>query len=306
MDPKTFTSDLLLLITAVIWGFAFVAQRVGMAYLGPFAFNGIRFALGCLVLLPFLVRDQRRNQPAGGKKGFTADRSFFIGGTIAGLFLFGGASFQQVGMVHTTAGNAGFITGLYVVIVPIIGLFTGQKSNLGIWMGALLAAIGLYLLSITGDFHIAWGDFLVLMGAFVWAAHVIVIGWLSPKTSSLRLAFIQFVICSILSLAVAFIRETITVQAVLQASLPLAYGGFLSVGIAYTLQIVAQKSAHPAHAAILLSLEAVFAAIGGWIILTESMTTRGMIGCALMLAGMLFSQLWGRWWLLPREIPKSD
>ncbi|MFZ5569312.1 MAG: DMT family transporter [Thermodesulfobacteriota bacterium] len=301
MDPKTAASDFLLLTTAVIWGFAFVAQRVGMEYIGPFAFNGIRFALGCAVLLPLLIRDLRRTPPPGRTSALPAHRSLLPGGIAAGIFLFGGASFQQVGMVYTTAGNAGFITGLYVVIVPVIGLFTGQRSSTGIWLGALLSAIGLYLLSITGEFTISRGDFLVLMGAFVWAAHVLFIGWFAPKTSPLRLAFAQFAVCSILSLAVAAVRETFSVPSILQAALPLAYGGLLSVGVAYTLQVVAQKSAHPAHAAILLSLEAVFAAIGGRLILEESMTTRAIIGCAFMLAGMLISQLWGWWWFHLRE-----
>jgi drug/metabolite transporter (DMT)-like permease len=197
-----------------------------------------------------------------------------------------------VGLVYTTAGNAGFITGLYVVIVPLIGLLFRQKSSAGSWLGAGLAAVGLYLLSVTDRFTIARGDFLELVGAFFWAGHVLVLGHFSPRVSAIRLAITQFAMCSVLSLVTALFFETITLSGVVAATVPILYGGVASVGIAYTLQVVAQKSAHPAHAAILLSLEAVFAALGGWLMLGEVISPRGMAGCGLMLAGMLLSQLW--------------
>jgi drug/metabolite transporter (DMT)-like permease len=292
MDRLTLKSDALLLLTATIWGFAFVAQRVGMDFVGPFAFNGIRFALGCLVLLPLITRSRSTALPPG-KKPPAARRTMVLGGGLAGLLLFSGASFQQVGLVYTTAGNAGFITGLYVVIVPILGLFWGQRPGAGTWIGAVLAAAGLYLLSVTGDFTIAFGDLLEIAGAFFWAGHVLVIGWLSPKVASSRLAFFQYAACSALSLAAAALFETTTLNGVLNAAIPILYGGVFSVGIAYTLQVVAQRRAHPAHAAILLSLEAVFAALGGRILLGETLSLRGIGGCALMLSGMLLSQLWG-------------
>jgi drug/metabolite transporter (DMT)-like permease len=288
-------SDILLLITAVIWGLAFVAQRVGMDYIGPFTFNGIRFALGSLVLLPFVYYHHKKEVAAGQTGWRGIDKTFLFGGSAAGLLLFLGASFQQVGLVYTTAGNAGFITGLYVVIVPMLGILVGQRTNTGTWLGACLAALGLYFLSITEDLTIAWGDLLVCIGAFVWAAHVLVIAHFSRKTSPLILALTQFCMCSLLSLLAAVITESVTMAGLTGAIPALAYGGFLSVGIAYTLQVVAQRNAHPAHAAILLSLEAVFAAIGGGILLDERMTDRGLMGCGLMLAGMLLSQLWG-WW----------
>jgi drug/metabolite transporter (DMT)-like permease len=284
-------SDALLLLTATIWGFAFVAQRVGMDYVGPFAFNGIRFALGGLVLLPLMARSRViATLPAGERP--PTKKTVVSGGCLAGLLLFSGASFQQVGLVYTTAGNAGFITGLYVVIVPIFGLFWGQRPGTGTWLGAILAAVGLYLLSVTGGFTIAFGDLLEVVGAFFWAGHVLVIGWLSPKVESSRLAFCQYAACSALSLAAAALFESTTMSGVLSAAMPILYGGVCSVGIAYTLQVVAQQHAHPAHAAILLSLEAVFAAVGGWIVLGETLSFRGMTGCALMLSGMLLSQLW--------------
>ncbi|CAB5095271.1 Permease of the drug/metabolite transporter (DMT) superfamily [Olavius algarvensis associated proteobacterium Delta 3] len=292
MQTTTLKSDALLLVTATIWGFAFVAQRVGMDHVGPFTFNGIRFALGSLVLLPMIIRNSGRrdrfespHDPVGGK-------ALIAAGALTGLALFAGASLQQVGLVYTTAGNAGFITGLYVVIVPILGLIWGQRPGGGTWVGAFLAAVGLYLLSVTDNFTIAFGDLLELIGAFFWAGHVLIIGWLSPRTDSLKLACFQYAACSALSLITAVIFETMTMDGIVNALVPILYGGVMSVGIAYTLQVVAQRHAHPAHAAILLSLEAVFAALGGWILLGERLSARGFTGCALMLAGMLLSQLW--------------
>ena len=293
MKSLTVKSDALLLATAIIWGFAFVAQRVGMDYVGPFTFNGIRFAIGSLSLLPLVVmsRDQRTAThkilpPAGSK-------TILFGGAALGLALFAGASLQQIGLVYTTAGKAGFITGLYVIMVPLLGLFWRQQPRIGTWIGAVLAAVGLYFLSVTEEFTIELGDLLVLIGAFFWAAHVLIIGWLSPRINPIKLAFSQYVACSILSLTTAVIIEDITMLSIFQAAIPILYGGLLSVGIAYTLQVVAQRDAHPAHAAILLSLESVFAAVGGWLVLGEIISARGLFGCGLMLAGMLLSQLWG-------------
>jgi len=292
MKGVTIKSDALLLTTAVIWGFAFVAQRVGMEYVGPFTFNGIRFGIGSLSLLPLVLMS--REQPAATKNILAPPglKTILLGGGALGLALFAGASLQQMGLVYTTAGKAGFITGLYVIIVPILGLFWRQQPRVGTWIGAVLATIGLYLLSVTEVFTIELGDLLVLVGAFFWAAHVLIIGWLSPRINPIKLAFSQYVACSILSLIAASGVETITFNSIVAAAIPILYGGLLSVGIAYTLQVIAQRDAHPAHAAILLSLEAVFAAIGGWLILGEIISARGLVGCGLMLSGMLLSQLW--------------
>ena len=270
-----------------------MAQRVGMDYVGPFTFNGVRFAVGSLSLVPLLFLMERKNSPASALVPKASRRTIIWGGGLAGLFLFSGASLQQVGLVYTTAGNAGFITGLYVVIVPLMGLFLRQRTHMGTWLGALLAAIGLYFLSITEALTIAWGDLLVLIGAFFWAAHVLIISWLSPRINPIKLAFSQYLACSVLSLLTAAVIEDISMQAISQAAIPILYGGLLSVGIAYPLQVIAQRDAHPAHAAILLSMEAVFAAIGGWLILDETISARGLFGCGLMLTGMLLSQLWG-------------
>ena len=293
MKAGTVKSDALLLTTAIIWGFAFVAQRIGMDFVGPFTFNGIRFAIGSLSLLPLVLIS--RGQPTATQRILppVGWKTIIFGGSALGLALFAGASLQQIGLVYTTAGKAGFITGLYVIIVPILGLVWRQQPKVGTWIGALLAAFGLYFLSVTEQFTIELGDLLVLVGAFFWAAHVLIVGWLSPRINPLKLAFSQYLACSILSLITAVIVEDISMHSIFQAAIPILYGGLLSVGIAYTLQVVAQRDAHPAHAAILLSLEAVFAAIGGWLVLGEIISARGLFGCGLMLAGMLLSQLWG-------------
>lgn len=285
---------MLLLITATIWGFAFVAQRMGMEFVGPFTFNGVRFALGSLSLLPLIYFMNRRKQREAAPENIrprTDTKIFLIGGIFAGLAIFLGASLQQVGLVYTTAGKAGFITGLYVVIVPLMGLFWKLRPSSGTWIGAVLAAMGLYLLSVTEEFTIAFGDLLELIGAFFWAGHVLILGWLSPKADAIKLASFQFAICSVLSLVTAAFVETITLDGLYRGAMPIIYGGLGSVGVAYTLQVVAQKDAPPSHAAIILSMEAVFAAIGGWIVLDETLSGRGMTGCMLMLAGMLLSQL---------------
>jgi drug/metabolite transporter (DMT)-like permease len=280
-------ANLLLLLAAVIWGFAFVAQRVGMRYVGPLTFNGLRFALGAAALAPLLMW-RRKTGPTTSDDG---DRSLVLkGGVVAGLVLFMGATLQQYGVVYTTAGKAGFITGLYVVFVPLLGLLVGQKTGRYVWAGALTAAGGLYLLSAKGMVGIDPGDGLVLLSALFWAAHVLVIGRLSRRVAPVRLAVTQFTVVSILSLIGAVLFETIDPAAVRAAAVPILYAGLLSVAVAYTLQVVAQRRAQPAHAAIILSFESVFAALGGWLVLSEGLSTRGLIGCALMLAGILLAQ----------------
>ncbi len=281
-------SDVLLLVTATIWGFAFVAQRAGMEFVGPFTFNAIRFALGALALVPFVWFGRKRPHPS---RVPTFSRPFLFGTALAGTILFLGSTFQQTGIVYTTAGKAGFITGLYVILVPILGLALGHKTDLKTWAGALLAVGGLYFLSVRGNFKIQTGDLLVLVSAFFWASHVLVIDNLSPKFDTLRLALLQFLVCSILSLVAALWVEEIMWVKIVQAAVPILYAGVLSVGIAYTLQVVAQKNAHPSHAAIIMSLESVFAAVGGWLVLGEKLSPRESLGCLLMFTGMILSQL---------------
>lgn len=298
MPANNVKSDCLLLLTAIIWGFAFVAQRIGMDYVGPFTFNAVRFALGSLSLVPLILISNRKVNRSPRVLPSPSLKFTLIGGTLAGAALFSGSSLQQVGLLYTTAGKAGFITGLYVVIVPLLGLLWKQRPSAGTWAGALLAATGLYFLSVNEEFTVSQGDLLELIGALFWSIHVLVIGWLSPRTDTLKLSALQFAACSVLSAATALVFETPQIGSILQAWAPILYGGLLSVGVAYTLQILAQRDAHPAHTAILLSLEGVFAAIGGWMILGEQLSSRALLGCALMLSGMILTELsnylWGR------------
>jgi drug/metabolite transporter (DMT)-like permease len=291
MKASTLRSDALLLLTAAIWGFGFVAQRMGMDDVGPFTYNGVRFALGCLSLTPLLPGS--RHAAVGAVLPPAGRRLFLVGGAALGIVLFIAASLQQAALLYTTAGKAGFITGLYVVLVPLCGLFWGRRPGGGMVIGALLAAAGLYFLSVTESVAMEFGDGLVLVSAFFWTAQVLLVAWLSPRVNPVRLAFYQFAVCSLLSLAAAFCFEAVSWSGIRAAALPILYGGILSVGVAYTLQVVAQRDAHPAHASILMSLEAVFAALGGWLLLDERMNLRGLLGCGLMLTGMMVSQVWG-------------
>ncbi|QJB55619.1 DMT family transporter [Pseudodesulfovibrio sp. zrk46] len=301
MNSRAFRADILLFITAAIWGFAFVAQRVGMDHVGPLTFNGVRFALGALALVPLVVRMEKGRDKS--KPGVDKDR-LMKGGVLLGLALFAGATLQQMGLAGpqlaefgleaSTAGKAGFITGLYVVFVPIFGLFLAQKTGWATWLGCALAVIGMYLLSFTAELSIAFGDLLVLVSALFWAGHVLLIGKLSPgmdAVDAIKLSTVQFAACAVLSLIGAVMTEEITLVGLIGGAPAIAYGGLMSVGVAYTLQVIAQRDSQPAHAAIILSLEAVFGAIGGCVILGEVLTVKAMIGCGLMLAGMVLSQL---------------
>lgn len=289
MEKKTVRANLLLLLTAAIWGFAFVAQRVGSKYVGPFTFNGIRFALGSISLLPLIIYFRKKDKD---KEDFKEEsiKKTILPGIIVGIVLFIAATLQQVGLIYTTAGKSSFITGLYMVIVPIIGIFLKHKINRNSWIGAFLAVVGLYLLSVNENFTINYGDLLTLISSFFWAIHILIIDYFLKKVKPLELSSVQFAVCSILSVITALIFEDITLSGIHNALIPILYGGLLSVGVAYTLQVVAQKDAKPSHAAIILSMESVFGALGGVLILKESISIRGYIGCCLILAGILISQ----------------
>ena len=284
MKLRSIRSDGILLLTAIIWGFAFTAQRAGMEHIGPFFYSGVRFLLGLLVLLPFWRRNMRNTV----QKKFSP---YVFPGLLAGVFLTLGVLFQQVGIVYTTAGKAGFITGLYVVLVPVFAIWMGRRTHLGGWIGALMAVIGLYLLSISGSFSMSRGDVYVLVSAVFWAIHVLVLAKFARDVPFIPLAVMQYAVCALVSFVIAGVTEPVSVSQLKDAIIPIIYGGAVSVGIAYTLQIVGQKEAHPTHAAIILSLEGVFAAVGGFLVLGERLSGREAIGCALMFAGMMVSQL---------------
>jgi drug/metabolite transporter (DMT)-like permease len=279
--------EALLFITAAIWGSGFVAQRMGMDSLGPFAFNGARFAIGALALVPVILV---RRTPAAAVRAAAGPA------ILAGCVLTAAADLQQVGLQFTGAGKAGFITGLYVIFVPIAAFFLGKKTPGRTWIGAVLALTGLFLLSVSGTMQVEKGDLIIFISAFFWSAHILVLDRYAPEVDPIVLASIQFAVCSILSWVIAVPTETFSPGDFRNAAGPLLFGGLVSIGVAFTLQAVGQTKAHPARASIILSLEAAFAVLAGWLILKESLSTRELTGCVLMLAGIILAQLPG-----PRE-----
>lgn len=293
MTKTQLKANILLLLTAAIWGLAFVAQKVGAEHVGAFTYNGIRFALGSISLIPLILFLNKKKGENEETKNNDRDslKLTIKAGIIAGCALFIATSLQQMGVMGTTAGKAGFITGLYMVIVPILGLFLKQKVNKSTWLGIVIAIIGLYLLSINEDFSISNGDLLVLIGSVGWAVHILLIDNFTKKIDPLKLSSVQFATCSILSLVMAIIFEDINMVGISGAMVSILYGGLLSVGVAYTLQVVAQKNAKPSHAAILLSMESVFGALGGAMFLGERIGARGLVGCILIFIAIIISQL---------------
>jgi len=291
MKKDNISSGLILFTASAIWGFSFVAQRIGMRFMGPFLFNSIRFMLGALVLLPFIIFKNKESEKYEERYHKEKNNKVYTAGILAGFLIFIAVSFQQFGVIYTTAGKAGFITGLYIIFVPIIGVIFRQKIKANVWLGVILAVIGLYLLSVKNEMTIGKGDFLVLIGAVFWALHVQVIGHFAPKVDSLKLAFNQFFVNSLLSFFGALIFETITLNSIKNAIWAILYAGVLSVGVAYTLQIFGQKRITPSIAAIILSMESVFSVIGGWIVLNEILSFKEIFGCLLMLLAMIIAQI---------------
>ena len=289
---KISRSEILLLIVAIIWGFAFVAQRSGMDHIGPFTFNGIRFLLGAcclLVLLPLINAYNQNNKSSviqSSKQNFIPIKA----GMIIGVILFFAANLQQAGLIYTIAANAGFITSLYIILVPIIGLLLKQKTTSATWIGATCALIGLALLSIKNDLSVSFGDILQFIGAMFWALHILAISRYAPKSDPFKLSIIQFLICGSLSLFIGLLTEVFSIHSLTNVLPAILYTGVLSTAIAYTLQVVAQQKVPAAHATIIFSLEAVFALIGGWLFLNESLSLRGLLGCSLMFIGVIISQ----------------
>lgn len=303
---KRFRSNLLLLLTAFIWGSAFVAQKVG-ADIGTFTFNGIRTFVGGLSLLPviLLLDSIKRKKDAKGDKienipdvksaeeKVTEKKVLIMGGVSCGIFLFIASTLQQYGIAFTTAGKSGFITSLYAVIVPFLAIAVGKKVRKIIWLCVVLGVIGLYLLTIKpGESFIPQkGDFFVLLCAFAFAAHIMVIDYFSPKTNGVKMSCIQFLVAGSLGIICMFIFESPDMGVILKSTIPILYAGILSCGAAYTLQIVAQADAEPSEASLILCLESVFAVITGAIFLKETMSARGYLGCALIFAAVVMSQL---------------
>lgn len=297
-------SELLLLLAAAIWGVSFVAQRAGMEYIGPFAFNGIRSFIGSLVLLPVIMvlnGQRRRNRVNLGDlepeedsqaEGAPAERkALLVGGVLCGVILFIASSLQQFGMVYTTAGKGGFITALYIVLVPIVGLFLGRRVRPILWLCVALATAGLYLLSVGEGWSIGKGDLLVLLCAFGFTAHILLIDHFSPRVDGVKLACIQFFVCGLLSTPLMLIFETLDWANIFGCWLPLLYAGVMSCGVAYTLQIVGQKQTEPAIASLILSLESTFALLAGIMLLQERITGTEALGCLIMFIAITLAQL---------------
>jgi drug/metabolite transporter (DMT)-like permease len=283
MTRQSLRADLLMLLIALIWGTTFVAQRLSIDSVGPFFYSASRFILGALVLMPLMYfRGKEKN---GASKNLLRD------GTLLGLIIAVGINLQQVGLQFTTIANAGFITGLYVVIVPIIGLFLRHKMHMATWLGVFLAVAGMYFLSVQGDFTVLKGDWFQLIGAVAWSAHVLLLSVLSQRHDPIRLSIVQFFVCGVVCLLLSMLFENTADQKVIQAIPAILYGGLLSVGLGYTLQVFAQRNAIPSHAAIIFSMESVFAALAAWLILGETISMRAILGCVLMLTGMLIAQL---------------
>ena len=277
----------MLILTAFIWGTAFVAQSVGMDYLGPFTFNGVRNLIGGAALLPciaFLGRGNRGNAPGSRK-------DLIIGGVCCGVLLFAASSLQQIGLVYTTAGKSGFITAFYIVIVPVLGIFLHQKVGWKIWTAVGIALVGLYFLCITEGFSVNIGDFYVFLCALLFSLHILVIDYFAPRVDGVKMSCIQFFVCGLISLIPMFALETPTISGLLAGWFPLFYAGVLSCGVGYTLQIVGQKNVNPTVASLLLSLESCFSVLAGWIILGERLSVREGMGCVLMFAAIILAQL---------------
>ena len=325
--------SLILFLTAVIWGVAFVAQSAGMEHLGPFTYNGVRSVLGGLVLIPCIVllnRIQGRNgseerdtdgrlqqNPAvdgtvhrklsscstcrlAGRMDIHAvkvrdfhsnNRQLLTGGLCCGIILFAASNFQQFGIQYTTVGKAGFITAMYILIVPVLGLLFHKKAGLQVWIGVLFGVTGLYLLCMQDSLRLDRGDALVLVCAFIFSLHILVIDHFSQKVDGVKMSCIQFWVCGILSLLCSVLFESPDLHSIVISWLPVCYGGIMSCGVAYTLQIVGQKGMNPTVASLILSLESVVSVIAGFLLLGQAMSRRELFGCLMMLMAIIFAQL---------------
>ena len=300
MNKTQVRNSFLLLLTAIIWGSAFVAQSVGMEHVEPFTFTFTRSIIGGVVLIPVIIllrktdsaamRRDSQGKDVAGIQGIT--KYEWLGGICCGIALCAASNFQQIGMLHTTVGKAGFITALYVVIVPILGLFLRKRVPALIWFCVVLSVAGLYLLCMPkGAFSLAQGDVLVLICALLFSFHILIIDYFSPKGDGVVISCIQFFVCGILSGIIMLFVENPTFANIMDAKWSILYAGALSSGVAYTLQVVAQKGVNPTVASLILCLESVVAVLAGWIILGDKLTSRELAGCILMFVAIVLAQL---------------
>ena len=301
MNKYTLRQSMLLLLTAAIWGVAFVAQSVGMDYVGPFTFNAVRSLLGGIVLIPCIVLLKRINAGSKDTAGVAECESgdpdgqrkvLLTGGVACGVLLCIASNLQQFGIMYTSVGKSGFITAMYIVLVPVLGIFLKKKAGIKIWCSVAIAVGGLYLLCMTDSgFSIQKGDLLLVLGAVIFSFHILTIDYFSPKVDGVKMSCIQFFTCGILSMVGMFLFEQPQIGAILQAWMPIVYAGVLSCGVAYTLQIVGQKGMNPTVASLILSMESVISVIAGWLILHQKLSGRELLGCVLMFVAIILVQL---------------
>lgn len=301
MNKKKLIGNIMLFTTAFIWGTAFVAQRVGMEHIEPFTFSASRYLLATLVLIPIIYfldkRSKRIAQASGTYRPLTAEekkaenKGILIGGSICGVILFVASSFQQVGLVYTTAGKAGFITALYIVLVPIFGLLLHKKITWLTWLGVALATVGLYLLCIKEGFQIDFGDLLVFICAIFFSWHILACDHFTAFSNPVKLSCVQFAVSFVLATITALIFENPSWSGIMECAFPIIYCGIFSAGVGYTLQMVAQKDTDPTVASLLLSLEAVFGALGGYIVLNEILSPKELLGSIIMFAAVILAQV---------------
>ncbi|MCI8854724.1 MAG: DMT family transporter [Lachnospiraceae bacterium] len=296
MNIQQIRSSLLLLLTAVIWGVAFVAQSVGMDYVGPFTFTCVRSVIGGLALIPCIAFLNKKEAGQSSPKASAPQkpgqgRELFLGGLCCGLALGFASCFQQFGIQYTTVGKAGFITAFYIIIVPILGLFFRRKCGLQVWIGVILALAGLYFLCINETLRVGKGDLLVFICALLFAVHILVIDHFTQRVDGIRMSCIQFFVCGLLCAVGMVLFERPQLSQILAAWKPVLYAGFLSSGVGYTLQIVGQKGMNPTVASLILSLESVVSVLAGILLLDQTLSRREIIGCVLMFAAIILAQL---------------
>lgn len=294
MNKFVLRQSLLLLLTAAIWGVAFVAQSVGMDYVEPFTFNAVRSIIGGIVLLPCIALLKKVNggQDKAATEKKADQKTLILGGVICGILLCIASNLQQFGIQYTTVGKAGFITAMYIVLVPVLGIFLKKKAGIKIWCGVLLAVFGLYMLCMTdGSFSLQKGDFLTLLCAIAFSFHILAVDHFAPLVDGVKMSCIQFFTSGILSGICMFLFEEPKLEMILAAWLPILYAGALSCGVAYTLQIIGQKGMNPTVASLIMSMESVISVIAGWAILGQALSKRELLGCTLMFAAIILVQL---------------
>lgn len=285
-------SSLILLLTATIWGVAFVAQSVGMEYIGPFTFNAIRCVLGGLVLIPVILVLKKKKETGAENQEKEDKKTLWAGGIACGVILCIASNLQQFGIMEASVGKSGFFTALYIVMIPVIGIFIGKRSGIKLWFCVALAVVGMYLLCMKdGSFTIERADIMLLLCALAFSFHILVVDYFSPKVDGVKMSCIQFFVCGVLSAVGMLFTETPDISNIQAAWLPLLYAGLLSCGVGYTLQIVGQKGINPVIASLIMSLESVISALAGWVILGQVLSPKEILGCVLMFVAIIITQI---------------